>query len=169
MRSTSSISVGATCQCTFFLLYTEFYLVSFHSYHAYISYTIILTQQPHLFNFLAFPTKKTRQFVSCGTYRGAKWLAWQTSTLQRRELEAKSGGAVGSRVWTRWSWTIHWNLGNLGGYMGVEPKIGFFYPPNHPFVHRVFHEINHPFWGSIIFGNTLITFCWKLRRVFWKL
>ena len=20
-------------------------------------------------------------------------------------------------------------------------------PPNHPFVHRVFHEINHPFWG----------------------
>ena len=29
--------------------------------------------------------------------------------------------------------------------MGVNPKI--MVPPNHPFVHRVFHEINHPFWG----------------------
>ena len=28
-------------------------------------------------------------------------------------------------------------------------------PPNHPFVHRVFHEINHPFWRFLpIFGNT---------------
>ena len=26
-------------------------------------------------------------------------------------------------------------------------------PPNHPFVHRIFHEINHPFWGTPIFGN----------------
>ena len=25
--------------------------------------------------------------------------------------------------------------------MGVEPKIGGFYHPNDPFVHRVFHEI----------------------------
>ncbi len=25
------------------------------------------------------------------------------------------------------------------------PKI--MVPPNHPFVHRGFHEINHPFWG----------------------
>ena len=38
-------------------------------------------------------------------------------------------------------------------YMGVEPKIVFFSPPNHPFVHRVFHEIHHPFSGTIIFGN----------------
>ena len=27
-------------------------------------------------------------------------------------------------------------------------------PPNHPFVHSVFHEINHPFGGTVIFGNT---------------
>ncbi len=27
----------------------------------------------------------------------------------------------------------------------VFPKIRV--PPNHPFVHRLFHEINHPFWG----------------------
>ena len=26
-------------------------------------------------------------------------------------------------------------------------------PPNHPFVHRVFHEINHPFWDIRIFGG----------------
>ena len=27
-------------------------------------------------------------------------------------------------------------------------------PPNHPFVHRVFHYFHHPFWGTPIFGNT---------------
>ena len=42
--------------------------------------------------------------------------------------------------------------------MGVEPKIGGFYPPNHPFVHRVFHykppsilgvnTVNTPIFGS---------------------
>ena len=33
--------------------------------------------------------------------------------------------------------------------MGVEPKIGVGnYPPNHPFVHRVWnHYFHHPFWG----------------------
>ena len=30
--------------------------------------------------------------------------------------------------------------------MGVEPKIGV-KTPNHPFVHRVFHDFHHPFWG----------------------
>ena len=30
-------------------------------------------------------------------------------------------------------------------------------PPNHPFVHRVFHYFHHPFWGTLIFGNTP---CW---------
>ena len=39
----------------------------------------------------------------------------------------------------------------------VFPKIGVG-PPNHPFVHRVFHEINHPFWGTPI--------CWKHPYVF---
>ncbi len=38
------------------------------------------------------------------------------------------------------------------GKMGLEAKIGV--PPNHPFVHRVFHEINHPFWDTPIFGLT---------------
>ncbi len=31
----------------------------------------------------------------------------------------------------------------------VFPKIGLG-PPNHPFVHRVFHEINHPFGGYFL-------------------
>ena len=30
------------------------------------------------------------------------------------------------------------------------------FPPNHPFVHRVFHYFHHPFWGSPSFGNTHI-------------
>ena len=38
-----------------------------------------------------------------------------------------------------------WNLDIVG-----------FLPPNHPFVHRVFHYFHHPFWGSPIFGNTHI-------------
>ena len=38
--------------------------------------------------------------------------------------------------------------GILVWYMGVNPKI-MGNPPNHPFVHRVFHEINHPFWGVL--------------------
>ncbi len=40
-------------------------------------------------------------------------------------------------------------------HIWVFPKIGVG-PPNHPFVHRVFHEINHPFWGTSIFGSTPI-------------
>ena len=39
--------------------------------------------------------------------------------------------------------------------MDVSKNRGF-YPPNHPFVHRVFHYIHHPFWGTPIFGNTHI-------------
>ncbi len=27
-------------------------------------------------------------------------------------------------------------------------------PPNHPLKNRVFHYFHHPFWGTLIFGNT---------------
>ena len=37
----------------------------------------------------------------------------------------------------------------------VSENSGVF-PPNHPFVHRVFHDFHHPFWGTLIFGNTHI-------------
>ena len=40
-------------------------------------------------------------------------------------------------------------------HMDVSENSGCF-PPNHPFVHRVFHYFHHPFWGTIIFGNTHI-------------
>ena len=42
--------------------------------------------------------------------------------------------------------------------MGVSENSGFF-PPNHPFVHRVFHYFHHPFWGfPPIFGNIHIIY-----------
>ena len=37
---------------------------------------------------------------------------------------------------------------NILTHMGVEPKIMVFYPPNHPFVHRLFHYFHHAFWGE---------------------
>ena len=46
------------------------------------------------------------------------------------------------------------NIRNYCEDMGVEPKIGGENPQIIPFVHRVFHEIHHPFWGTPIFGNT---------------
>ncbi len=39
-------------------------------------------------------------------------------------------------------------------HIWVFPKI--MVPPNHPSKNRVFHEINHPFWDTPIFGNTHI-------------
>ncbi len=47
--------------------------------------------------------------------------------------------------------TDHWvkqpKLKNPRGYTDIWafPKISV--PPNHPFVHRVFHDFHHPFWG----------------------
>ncbi len=61
-----------------------------------------------------------------------------------------------------WDWQ---RKGSMGGYVGsskwgVNPKIGGFYPPNHPPLNRVFHHyFHHPFWGflSPYFGfNTQI-------------
>ena len=47
---------------------------------------------------------------------------------------------------TRWSGLLI-STAWQGRSMLVFPKIMGKHPPNHPFVHRVFHEINHPFWG----------------------
>ena len=49
-----------------------------------------------------------------------------------------------------WPW-----MSRDGSHLGVEPKIGFFYPPNHPMFKRVWnHYFHHPIWGTPIFGNT---------------
>ena len=43
---------------------------------------------------------------------------------------------------------------NVGKCMGVSENSGCS-PPNHPWINRVFHsKLNHPFWGTPIFGNT---------------
>ena len=41
-----------------------------------------------------------------------------------------------------------WDILVLRGvlHVGVDPKI-MGKPPNHPFVHRVFHDFHYPFWG----------------------
>ena len=56
------------------------------------------------------------------------------------------------------TWPFKKTRGFVCGLAGklMFPKIGGFYPPNHPFVHRVFHYFHHPFWGTTIFGNTQI-------------
>ena len=46
--------------------------------------------------------------------------------------------------------------------MDVEPKKGVVNPPNHPMFNRVFHDFYHPFWGTIIFGNTHIGNHWEV-------
>ena len=40
-------------------------------------------------------------------------------------------------------------------YMGVSKNMGK--PPNHPFVHRVFHYFNHPFWVPLFLETTIYT------------
>ncbi len=49
------------------------------------------------------------------------------------------------------------------GWMWVFPKIGV--PPNHPILIG-FSIINHPFWGTTIFGNTHVDLCgcWLKRK-----
>ena len=48
---------------------------------------------------------------------------------------------------------LHFGLSDVYGWPSKNKGVN---PPNHPFVHRVFHEINHPFWGTPIFGSTPI-------------
>ena len=55
---------------------------------------------------------------------------------------------------------LHWGSGNaqlgyqVGEALWMFPKIGG-KPPIHLFI-GVFHEINHPFWGTTIFGTHII-------------
>ena len=58
-------------------------------------------------------------------------------------------------------WNIHHYVMIL--VIWVFPKI--MVPPNHPFVHRVFHYFHHPFWGPTpIFGNTHIVMVFLLGK-----
>ena len=72
---------------------------------------------------------------------------------------------VGSTVGRPGNFWFPWPS-SCGFPFGWPSKIrGGFYPPNHLFVHRVFHQINHPFWGThFIFGN--IHFSFSLTLLF---
>ena len=51
--------------------------------------------------------------------------------------------------WSRWGWLHLGDAGWICNTKWVFPKmVGF--PPNHPFVHGVFHDFHHPFWGTPI-------------------
>ena len=51
---------------------------------------------------------------------------------------ASAGGIAWNRLGKWWF---------LVGHIWVFPKIGGFFPPNHPLKNRVFHYFYHPFWG----------------------
>ena len=46
-----------------------------------------------------------------------------------------------------------------GQFLWMFPKIGV--PPNHPFLIE-FSIINHPFWGTPVFGNTHMGNVWSI-------
>ncbi len=52
-------------------------------------------------------------------------------------------------------WPVVDTVSSFCMFIWVFPNIGVF-PPNRPILIGVFHEINHPFWGTPIFGNTHI-------------
>ena len=61
-------------------------------------------------------------------------------------------------------------------YIGVEPKIGVVVtpPPNHPLKNRVWNQyFHHPFWGTLVFGNTHIYIyinpTYVLKILVWKM
>ena len=66
----------------------------------------------------------------------------------RDTLKIFEGLALGLNRWCKWT-LVYCHL-----LKWLFPKIGV--PPNHPFVHRVFHYFHHPFWSALIFGNTQI-------------
>ena len=42
----------------------------------------------------------------------------------------------------------------VGGIYNMDVSLnGGIYPPNHPWINRVFHYFHHPFWDTIILGN----------------
>ena len=78
----------------------------------------------------------------------------QVYTLPRRILE---GIRHLKRGFHSKQWKVMDRLPSIHFQIWVFPKI-WENPPNHPFVHRIFHDFNHPFWGvdTPIFGSTPI-------------
>ena len=76
----------------------------------------------------------------------------------RISVKMRGAGPVDPPWWDRWvpkgMISLKWSKKGLFPYdfthdpsIWVFPKIGVVFPPNHPFVHRIFHYFHHPFWG----------------------
>ena len=85
-----------------------------------------------LFSYLLciWPQHNSRQLPMCSfpTRCSGSTKAWR---IQKRSRGGTEGG--------------EWDT----NHMGVSKNMGK--PPNHPFVHRVFHYFHHPFWDTPIF------------------
>ena len=79
-----------------------------------------------------------------GLQRGSRlYKTWKTEFVARRRVEKLKDKVMKLKVFVvlcREKKLIH--------HMGGLPKIGGFFTPNHPFVHRGFHYFHHPFWGK---------------------
>ena len=83
------------------------------------------------------------------------------------------GGTVVTQVLVvvPWNWSKEFSRCNLFEVFFFQYgcfRKWWVYPPNHPWINRVFHYFHHPFWGTPIFGNTHILPSLKLTVRTWK-
>ena len=93
-------------------------------------YGQIMTQICKFPSFTGFPNLKPHPLENSHLSLGMRW--WKVSFKSRSPSDLQGCGEKKSRE-------------GLGFVKWVFPKI--MVPPNHPFVHRVFHYFHHPFWG----------------------
>ena len=99
--------------------------------------------------------------VSCFSFKPIKksdvWRFWCCFVLAKKSmgkssLFGKSLGGCGTRQSGPRSFKKRVRNHRTDAERWMFPRMVV--PPNHPFVHRVFHYFHHPFWGTLIFGNT---------------
>ncbi len=125
-------------------------------------YNSLLTTQKIKKKNLCFFFKAFEYLSFCGPSRYSAIFIYVLVALPTPTVNSSADHQVASAWWALWnlaallviSGHLEQNPFVCFLYMGVEPKI-WDNPPNHPFVHRVWnHYFHHPFWGTIIFGNT---------------
>ena len=91
-----------------------------------------------------------------------------TPPHEARGLECRRAGAHSN--WSFGGWTGWWlenpvpiSRRKVTQHMGVETKIGGFTPKSSILIG--FSIINHPFWGTIIFGNTHILYNYSTGKI----
>ncbi len=75
------------------------------------------------------------------------YVGWKLSTPDRSKVSMRKNT---TGRWPTWNFHIidtpqKITIARSRKY--ISKHRGGFYPPNHPFVHRVFHYFHHPFWG----------------------